>query len=285
MRSSLVALVVLAVTSGRAFADPIAAPVVEPARWQLVLRLLAGVDSFHYHETTPGNDNVDHHDAALPTGQLAVIARSPARHLYLRATFALTGGSMTYVGETQAGAPVTGPTTGSMTHSELAIGAGTYLPQHDAVWLGGYLGFSYSTWDRDLRPIGAAGYREVYTWTDVPIGVLAEIAASDQLTLTFDSALYLPVVTGTMHVTDIAGYDPADVQIASSTGLRFQVAGSYALSPALHLIAMLGYERNTNNQGSGTELTQGGAGTGIVIGEPASITDRFAAHVGAAYAF
>ncbi len=224
----------LVTSSSIAAADEIEAP-FQNSSWHLVPTLLVGVEHFHYSEGDQQPTVVlDSQSAVLPTAHLALEVTSPRSRFYARVSFGLKDGSMTYDGATQDGSPLTGPTTGYMTDVEAIAGGRGNIAQN--IWLGGYLGFGHHTWERDLRPIGTAGYLENYAWSYLPVGVVLDVAVTPRLTVTADASIELGTQAGTnLHISDFplsatTQADPLDLGLNVDVGERLQISGKYALT-------------------------------------------------------
>jgi hypothetical protein len=258
----------------------------------------AGFEHFHYEETgslPTGQPGVlDQHTAFLPTATVAAEASVLGNHLFARGELTLTGGSMTYVGATMQGVPVSGPTTGSMTHEELVIGGRGQLGR--SVRLGGYFGFDHRTWDRDLRPVGAGGYREQYAWSSLPVGILAEYAPSSRLVIVVEGTILVPTWHGHIQASDLHTDDGRLIDVLRITtvpdfGDRIRINARAALTRSLRLLVSLGLEHQRNIQGPG-ELVRINrqplttpSGDPLYLAEPYSYTNRIIAEVGAGYTF
>ncbi len=293
-RTLLVAAI--AFTSSIAAADDIPEEPFQNHSWHLVPSLLVGVEHFHYTEGDQQPTIVlDQHTAELPTARLGLEVTSPLSRFYVRASFDLKGGSMTYDGATQTGVPLTGPTTGYMTDVEVIVGGRGRIGRH--LWLGGYLGIGHHTWRRDLRPIGPPGYLEEYAWSYLPVGAVLDIAVSRRLTVSIDGSIQLGSQTGTnVHISDFPisatmKADASDLALNVDTGARLRISGNYALTREVRLIAVAGIERFDIGDGPGTPLTFSGQpvtdtnGNALAQAEPASHTTRYTFEVGASYAF
>jgi hypothetical protein len=280
-----------------AAADDGAVQVVVPRvgdGWHLAPSVSAGVEDFRYHEEMPapmgGDYTADKHAAVMPTTQLALEASSPGAHLYARASLSVTGGSMQYVGQTQAGDPLSGPSTGLMTNAEAVFGMRGRIGS--SMWLGGYLGVGHRTWDRDLRPVGAGGYLEQYSWNYAPVGVRLDAAINDRLTVALDGAILVPGPGGNLHASHLpGGIDDMDVDLEPDYGARIRVSGAYAINGALRITAAAGLEATSTVAGAPTHLMSNGQpvtdgqGDPVTAYEPYSYTTRLTLNVGAAYGF
>jgi hypothetical protein len=260
----------------------------------------AGFERFHYEETgalpsTGAEGVLDQHTALLPTVTLAAEASAFGGHLFARGELSLTGGSMDYEGATQQGMPVTGPTSGLMTHELLVIGGKGRIGSH--VRLGGYVGFDHRTWDRDLRPMGPIlGYREQYAWSSLPVGVVLEYAPTPRIALTVDAAILYPHWFGNLHLTDMhttdgRAFDALDLNTTTDYGGRIRASAAYALTHELRVLVSLGLEEDGNDLGPAAELRISGQplydqfGNPLALHEPFSTTTRITANVGAGYTF
>jgi hypothetical protein len=279
-----------------ATADEIEAP-FQNSSWHLTPTLLVGIEHFHYSEGDQQPAIVlDSQSGVLPTAHLSVEVTSPRSRFYARATFGFTDGSMTYDGATQGGTPLSGPTSGYMTDIEAIAGGRGNIARN--IWLGGYLGFGHHTWERDLRPIGTAGYLEDYAWSYLPVGVVLDVAITPRLTVTADASLEFGVQAGTnLHISDFpltatTQADPLDVGLNVDLGERLQISGKYALTREIRLIAVAGIETFQIDDGPQTLLTVNGlpvtdSMTGMPLGlaEPFSKTTRYTFDIGASYTF
>src|SRR5580704_4942343 len=263
--------------------------------WLIVA--LVGIEHFHYAEGDQQPAIVlDQHTAVLPTAHLALEVTSPRSRFYARATFGLTDGSMTYDGATQDGTPLSGPTTGYMTDVEAIVGGRGNIARN--IWLGGYLGFGHHTWERDLRPIGVAGYLENYAWSYLPIGVVLDVAITPRLTVTADASLQLGLQDGaSVEIPDFplsatTQADPVNLGLNVDLGERLQISGKYALTREVRLIAVAGIETFQIDDGAQTPVTVNGqpvtdpmTGAPLGLSEPFSKTTRYTFDVGASYMF
>lgn len=276
------------------------APGSAPAGVVVSPTVTAGFERFHYEETgtfpsTGAQGVLDQHTAFLPTVTAAVDASAFGGHLFARGELSLTGGSMDYVGATQQGMPVTGPTSGSMTHELLVIGGKGQIGAH--LRLGGYLGFDHHTWDRDLRPMGPVlGYREQYAWSSLPFGAVLDYAPTPRIAIAIDAAVLWPQWFGNLHITDMhttdgRTLDTLDLNTTTQIGGRLRIAGTYALTRELRLLVGVGLEEDATATGPSRQLSISGQplvdqfGDPIQLHEPYSNTTRVTANVGAGYTF
>jgi hypothetical protein len=233
---------------------------------------------------------MDKHDGTQPTATLAVDITGMHSHLFAHGAVTVTGGSMTYVGGTMDGTPITGPTTGSMMNAEAVVGGRIGVGRH--VRLGAFVGIGRRTWDRDLKTVSAAeGYDEQYEYGYIPIGLQVEYAATSRLEVLADATVMKPQWYGTLHMSQLAGVDDTDITLVPDYGGRVRVAGAYAITRSLRAVGALGYENDHNISGPGTVATSNGApltdgmGNMLYLHEPYSTTSRYTINVGAAYAF
>jgi hypothetical protein len=267
------------VLSSTALADP----------WHLEPSLLVGVENFDYHEDAgPGLKSAHHGNQ--PTGRIEAFVTSPKGHFYARAWFGFTGGTMPFDGTDQMGTPITpaGDATGHMTDSELDVGY-RWMPFGDWLGLGGYLGYGRRTWDRDLRPIGAGGYREDYSWWTIPLSAVADVRLTPQWTVSFEATLMTPV-PGNMrlHLSDFdPTYSDLDVELNNQADPRLRLSSAYAVNDQLRIVAEATFEESWMLQGPGTPLIVNGMETNPVLyaSEPETHTRRISVLAGASYRF
>ena len=257
--------------------------------WHVEPSALIGVENFDYHEDVPAPLQSKHH-GNQPTGRMEVLVTSPAGRWYARAWFGLTGGTMPFEGSDQAGNPITpvDDAGGHMTDSELDLGY-RWNAIHDRLYLGGYLGVGRRTWDRDLRPIGAGGYREDYAWFTYPVSLVVEYRIT-------------PVWTASVEVTEVIAYagnmrlhlsdfDPTyadlDIRLNNQPDSRVRLNSGYAINDQLKIVAEATFEGSWMLAGPGTMLLVNGAPTNPVMyaSEPETHTRRISLLAGASYRF
>ena len=272
-----VCLATLVLTS-TALADP----------WHVEPSVLIGVENFDYHEDAgPGLRSAHHGNQA--TTRLEVFGTSPNDRWFARAWFGLTNGTFPFDGTDQQGNPImaAGDATGHMTDSELEVGYRRHV--FDWLQLGGYLGFGRRTWDRDLRPIGAGGYREDYAWWAIPLSAVADVRLTPQWTASFEVTLVIPV-PGNMrlHLSDFdPSYSDLDVKLDNRPDPRLRLSARYEIGSDISLVAEATYEESRMLQGPGTPLIVNGAMTDPVLyaSEPETHTRRISVLAGASYQF
>ena len=279
-------MVKLSLSTGVAVALSTAAH-AEP--WHVEPSLLLGVENFDYHEDVQAPLQSKHY-GNQPTGRMEVLVTSPDGRWYARAWFGLTGGTMPFVGSDQLGNPITpvDDAEGHMTDSELDLGY-RWNAIHDRLYLGGYLGVGRRTWDRDLRPIGAGGYREDYAWFAYPVSLVVEYRITPVWTASLEATAVIAFV-GTMRV-HLSDFDPrysdADLGLNNRPDARLRLNSGYAISDRLKIVAEATFEESYMVAGPDTVLLVDGAPTNPVMkaSEPETHTRRISLLAGASYRF
>ena len=256
--------------------------------WHVEPSVLLGVENFDYHEDVPPPTASKHH-GNQPTGRIEVLATSPNSRWYARAWFGLTGGTMPFDGTDQKGNPIVpvDDATGHMTDSELDLGHRWALPRH--LFIGGYVGVGRRTWDRDLRPLGAGGYREDYAWLTYPVSVVVEDRIAPEWTVSLEATVVI-AYTGNMrlHLSDFdPTYSDLDIALDNRPDPRLRLDTAYAIDDHLRIVAEATFEESRMLQGPGTVLLVNGAPTNPVMyaSEPETHTRRISLLAGASYRF
>jgi hypothetical protein len=278
VKLSLAAGVVVALSTS-AHAEP----------WHLEPSVLLGVENFDYHEDVPPPLQSKHH-GNQPTGRIEALVTSPNGRWYARAWFGLTGGTMAFEGSDQAGNPImpVDDATGHMTDSELDLGH-RWTVIHDRLSIGGYLGVGRRTWDRDLRPIGAGGYREDYAWFTFPVSLVVDVQITPEWTASFEATAMIPD-PGNMrlHLSDFdPTYSDLDVALNNQLDPRLRLDTAYTIDKQWRIVAEATFEESWMLQGPGTELIVNGGPTNppMMASEPETHTRRISLLAGASYRF
>ena len=269
----------VAVLSTSAHAEP----------WHVEPSVLLGVENFDYHEDVPAPLQSKHH-GNQPTGRMEVLVTSPAGRWYARAWFGLTGGTMPFEGSDQAGNPITpvDDAEGHMTDSELDLGY-RWKAIHDRLYLGGYLGVGRRTWDRDLRPIGAGGYREDYAWFTYPVSLVVEYRITPAWTASVEVTEVI-AYAGTMrlHLSDFdPTYSDLDIRLNNQPDSRVRLNTGYAVNDQLKIVAEATFEGSWMLAGPPTMILVNGGPTNppMIASEPETHTRRISLLAGARYRF
>lgn len=256
--------------------------------WHVEPSLELGVENFDYHEDVPGAKSAHHGN--LPTARIEALAVSPSHRLFARLVLGYTNGTMPFDGTDQQGTPITpnGDATGHMTDAELV--AGYRRNVIDQLWLGVSVGLGRRTWDRDLRPIGAQGYREDYAWWLFPITAQLDYDLAPGWSATLEASAVVPT-PGSMRL-HLSDFDPTyadlDIGLANQVGARLRLRTDYAPGQgALHLVLVGTYEESWMRQGPGTEILVNGAPTdpALYASEPETHTRRLSVLAGAGWQF
>jgi hypothetical protein len=257
--------------------------------WHVEPSVLFGVENFDYHEDVAAPLQSKHH-GNQPTGRMEVLVTSPNFHWYARAWFGLTGGTMPFDGSDQKGNPITpvDDATGHMTDSELELGY-RWAAIHDRLYVGGSLGVGRRTWDRDLRPIGAGGYREDYGWFTYPVSLVVEVRIAPQWTASVEATEVI-AYAGTMrlHLSDFdSTYSDLDIRLNNQPDPRLRLNGRYAVDDRLNIVAELTFEESWMLAGPATMILINGAPTSppMTAAEPETHTRRISLLAGASYRF
>ncbi len=261
---------------------------VEQPAWHVLPTVALGLDDFHYAEGVTTAAALDGHDGVQPRVEVGVETSSPRSHLFGRASLAWTSGALEYVGQTQAGVPVRGPSQGYMFDAELVVGGRGHV---GPLMLGGFVGINHHIWNRDLTPLGDAGYNETYSWTYAVFGARLDAAPMKNFVVALDGALMIPTGYGRLDVDQLSGIDPLSLDLSMDIGVRASLRGDYAVSDAVHLLATLAIVQ-TNILGANVRtLTSGGVPVTDSNGDPVNITEPYSqtrhviVQVGAGYAF
>jgi hypothetical protein len=281
VRAIAIALLVPAVAS----ADP----------WHFTPTATVGVTHVRYAETDPMSSAIlDEHLGFVPTVRIALDAIPPSEHWFARASLRWTSSSIEYYGavenfDTGTFMPFQGPSDGSMLDVDLVGGWRGRLSENAT--LGGFLGVGEHSWERDLRPLGPAGYLEDYSWSYLQAGAQLDMVAGPQLALSLRAAVLVPH-TGNLGVSHQQnGLDDQNIGIGPGLGGRVRIEGDYALSDTISVTAALSYDIDSITSSDAVALTMGGqpvtnlAGQQLFASEPPSTMHRETLEVGAAYRF
>jgi hypothetical protein len=257
--------------------------------WRVEPSVLLGVENFDYHEDVPPPIKSKHH-GNQPTARMEVLVMTPDSHWYARAWFGLTGGTMPFDGSDQMGNPITpvDDASGHMTDSELDLGY-RWAAIHDRLHVGGYLGVGRRTWDRDLRPIGAGGYREDYAWFTWPVSLVVEYRITPEWTASVEvTEVFAYAGTMRLHLSDFdPTYSDLDLGLDNQPDPRLRLNTGYAINARLKIVAEATYEESWMLAGPSTMLIVNGGPTSppMTASEPETHTRRISLLAGASYRF
>jgi len=206
-----------------------------------------------------------------------IFAPDNLSHLRLRYQFAQNINSNYDGADLNTGAPVTGTDILSFTDYEADVN----LAFTNNIFF--YIGYGYRVWDRFLA--GSPGYREIYHWSYMPIGLVLWLG-SPSFNYGVDVSMR-PTTGGTIDVITSGTYangQDSTMNLAPKTGYRFAIPFQWQLDPM-----MIGfipwYEHSEIGQSNSTTNATLAPGANQVIVEPNSKTDRYGAELVLSYLF
>lgn len=136
-------------------------------------------------------------------------------------------------------------------------------------------GYGYRYWKRYLT--FGSGYKEVYTWSTIPIGALYYTKLGSSFAVGFE-ALYKVMLAGKIQVIfseTVVGGDDTNLDLGNRPGFRLSVPIDYFVNPRLRLQVKGWYEHSEIGQ-SNSKYNNTSTGTGVLgyIMEPASKTEQ-----------
>ncbi len=150
-----------------------------------------------------------------------------------------------------------------------------------------YSGLGYRIWNRYLR--GGSGYREIYSWAYLPLGILWEFPLFEKATWGIDVS-YRIMFAGEIKVIfseNITNGDDTTLTLGNRPGYRIQAPFRYALEGGYGVTVNPWYEYSeigeSNTKYNATVADQlGGSG---YIAEPSSKTTQYGLIVGVSKTF
>jgi hypothetical protein len=140
-----------------------------------------------------------------------------------------------------------------------------------------YSGLGIRYWNRFLS--GGTGYREIYTWGYVPVGVYVQIPLNPDLTLGFDAS-YGFMFNGEIKVIfseTVSGGDDTVLKLGNRGGYKFQVPVKYQFSKSQFGIWINPWYEYSE---IGSSDIQSNQTMGGLIQEPASRTIQYGVATG-----
>lgn len=179
-------------------------------------------------------------------------------------------------GTTQSGVPVTDTNTLSFADFD-ALFYWNFAPEFFL-----QAGFGYHYWNRFLS--GGAGYREIYTWYYIPIGILYQHQVSNSFSVGVDLT-YRMMFQGQIKVIfseTVTNGDDTDLTLGDRPGYRLQIPLRYAFEGTdFGVLLAPWYEFSeigaSDFKHNSTPTTNGALG---FIQEPASKTIQFGLQIG-----
>ncbi len=213
-------------------------------------------------------------EAMVYTGYLA--ARYPVERWgrsYWQIEADLSGSTNSkFDGSTQAGTPVTDTNHLSFFRGEISF----YAQASETVFV--YSGWSYRYWNRFLS--GGTGYREIYTWNHLPLGLLLEMPSAWAPLAWAIDASYRLMFAGQIKVifseTVIAGEDTL-LTLGNKPTLKLQVPVRYTWNGTPYRLSLTPWWETSEFGESEFKYNSTMAGS---IQEPASKTYQWGLLVG-----
>lgn len=223
---------------------------------------------FDYQETGDAGQVLNEETGDIPG---VYIAWSPdlGSRLWLRLEASYASHSLTYDGQTQAGAPLTTSTHERLIHYDGRVG-GQWFQGNLAVRP--YLSARYQRWDREIQPTPTTlGLNEYYRWWEAGAGVES---CSHGWSWAAEACLDLGVFRTTAAEVEVAlGNDPDNYPVlepGGGSGYRVQLRWS---PPALSQLVVSLYHAAWDFERSDSELVNLGLAR-LRIHEPASEASR-----------
>lgn len=136
--------------------------------------------------------------------------------------------------------------------------------------LGAYIGLAYRIWNRGL--VYGSGYREVYSWAVLPLGVEIRWTDGDRLGIGLDLS-YRWMFLGQMRAIfseNVRNGEDSNFVLGNRGGVRAEIPFDWKLSPLLKLRVAPWYE--VSEIGQSAEVYNGTPGIQATIREPSSRT-------------
>jgi hypothetical protein len=149
-----------------------------------------------------------------------------------------------------------------------------------------YSGVGYRYWERLIGDTDPRGYREVYTWWYIPVGVKAELGIDDSWRIGCDISARI-MFNGNINF-DFASSDPSlnspTAQLGNRLGVKASIPFEVALSPEFVLKFGPWYEYSAIGSSNEVIVTQNDAPVAY-FQEPNSTTNQYGVDVGVKWEF
>jgi hypothetical protein len=206
--------------------------------------------------------------------------------LYAVAIGEYTQAKTDYDGTTQDGTPLKLTSKNTLTRGEFNIGYKAKNIGGSTFELTPYCGVGYRYWERLVGDTDPRGYREVYTWWYIPVGMKAGFGIDESWRITCDVSARI-MFNGNINF-DLASRDPSlnspTAQLGNQVGVKASLPFEVALSPTFMLKFGPWYEYSAIGMSNDVLITQNGT-PAAYFHEPNSTTNQYGVDVGIRWEF
>jgi hypothetical protein len=205
---------------------------------------------------------------------------------YSAVAFEYTQATTDYDGTTQQGVPIQLKSKHTLMRGEADLGYGFKHIGGESFELTPYIGAGYRYWERRIGDNDPGGYRELYTWWYIPVGVKAGFEIDDSWKITCDLSARV-MLNGNIKF-DFAASDPTinspDAQLGNKIGMKASAPIEVQLSPEISLKFGPWYEHSAIGVSNDVIVTQNGTPVAQVH-EPDSATNQYGVDIGIRFEF
>jgi hypothetical protein len=240
---------------------------------------------FDYNEELP-SPLKSTETAWLPGGKMVYGYEGKSSSFYGSLAYDYTQANTDYDGTTQQGAPIKLKSKHTLMRGEANVGYSVKHIEGEAFDLTPYAGVGYRYWERLIGDTDPNGYRELYTWWYVPVGIKAKYGISDSWSIGCDVSARI-MFNGNIKF-DFAASDATinspDVSLGNKIGMKASVPLAVQLSSEVSLICEPWYEHSAIGASNDVVVTQNGTAVALVH-EPDSATNQYGVDVGIRWEF